>query len=306
MSLERFRRTKLVTLNRQSKAYQAARAMADNHIGAVLVSDPKGLAGIVTDRDLALAVLGHGLDPTSTALSEFMSEEVVACDIGSDLAHVVKLMQEHGVRRIPVTEGGRAVGLITLDDLVAEGAVAPEALRAVVTAQLEAEAPHKPAGLLHPEGAGRKERRAAGRSRALARAKARAQATYDKLVKAVADAGKLDRVRAERALTVGVCMLCRRLSPEEAHQLVAQLPSLLQPGLEQCLDGPDRKVTVNAIEQELASVLGLDAKGARLALQAVTKAIAASVTEGEIAEVRGQLPEEMRQLFPEFGRSARN
>jgi CBS domain-containing protein/uncharacterized protein (DUF2267 family) len=298
MSLERFRRTKLVTLNRQSKAYQAARAMADNHIGAVLVSDPKGLAGIVTDRDLALAVLGHGLDPTSTALSEFMSEDVVACDIGSDLAHVVKLMQEHGVRRIPITEGGLAVGLITLDDLVAEGAAEPEALRAVITAQLEAEAPHKPAGLLHPEGAGRKERRAAGRSRALARAKARAQATYDKLVAAVAGAGKLDRVRAERALTVGVCMLCRRLSPEEAHQLVAQLPSLLQPGLEQCLDGPDRNVTVNAIEQELASVLGLDAKGARLALQAVTKAIAASVTAGEIAEVRGQLPEEMRQLFP--------
>ena len=302
MSLERFRRTKLVTLNRQSKAYQAARAMADNHIGAVLVSDPKGLAGIVTDRDLALAVLGHGLDPTSTALSEFMSEDVVACDVGSDLAHVVKLMQEHGVRRIPITDGGRAVGLITLDDLVAEGAVDAEALRAIVTAQLEVEAPHKPAGLLHPEGAGRKERRAAGRARALARAKARAQATYDKLVAAVAETGKLDRVRAERALTVGVCMLCRRLSPEEAHQLVAQLPSLLQSGLEQCLDGPDRNVTITAIEQELGSVLGLDAKGASLALQAICKAVAASVTAGELAEVRGQLPKEMRQLFPVAGR----
>lgn len=298
MSLDRFRRTKLVTLNRQSKAYQAARAMADNHIGAVLVSDPKGLAGIVTDRDLALAVLGHGLDPTSTALSEFMSEDVVACDVGSDLAHVVKLMQEHGVRRIPITDGGRAVGLITLDDLVAEGAVDAEALRAIVTAQLEVEAPHKPAGLLHPEGAGRKERRAAGRARAIARAKARAQATYDKLVAAVAETGKLDRVRAERALTVGVCMLCRRLSPEEAHQLVAQLPSLLQSGLEQCLDGPDRNVTITAIEQELGSVLGLDAKGAGLALQAVCKAVAASVTAGELAEVRGQLPKEMRLLFP--------
>jgi CBS domain-containing protein/uncharacterized protein (DUF2267 family) len=298
MSLERFRRTKLVTLNRQSKAYQAARAMADNHIGAVLVSDPKGLAGIVTDRDLALAVLGHGLDPTSTALSEFMSEDVVACDVGSDLAHVVKLMQEHGIRRIPITDGGRAVGLITLDDLVAEGAVNAEALRAIVTAQLEVEAPHKPAGLLHPEGAGRKERRPAGRARALARAKARAQATYDKLVAAVAKTGKLDRVRAERALTVGVCMLCRRLSPEEAHQLVAQLPSLLQSGLEQCLDGPDRNVTITAIEQELGSVLGLDAKGASLALQAVCAAVAASVTAGELAEVRGQLPKEMRQLFP--------
>jgi uncharacterized protein (DUF2267 family) len=142
--------------------------------------------------------------------------------------------------------------------------------------------------------------RKSGRRRpdALARAKARAQATYDKLVAAVAETGKLDRVRAERALTVGVCMLCRRLSPEEAHQLVAQLPSLLQSGLEQCLDGPDRNVTITAIEQELGSVLGLDAKEASLALQAICKTVAASVTAGELAEVRGQLPKEMRQLFP--------
>jgi uncharacterized protein (DUF2267 family) len=81
---------------------------------------------------------------------------------------------------------------------------------------------------------------------------------------------------------------------------VAQLPSLLQSGLEQCLDGPDRNVTITAIEQELGSVLGLDAKGAGLALQAVCKAVAASVTAGELAEVRGQLPKEMRQLFPEL------
>ena len=298
MSLERFRRTKLVTLNRQAKAYQAARAMADNHIGAVLVSDPRGLAGIVTDRDLALAVLGHGLDPTATSLSEIMSEEVVTCDVGADLAQVARLMQEHGVRRIPVTDGGRVIGLITLDDLVVEGMVGPEALRAIVTAQLEEAAPHKPAGLLHPEGPGRGERRPVGRAHALARAKARAKATHDKLVAAVAKSGNLDAVRAERALTVGICMLCRRLSPDEAHQLVAQLPSMLQQGLDQCLDGPDRKVTIAAIEGELGKVLGLDAKAAKSALQAVCKAVAASVTAGEIAEVRGQLPADMRELFP--------
>ena len=293
MSLERFRRTKLVTLNRQAKAYQAARAMADNHIGAVLVSDPRGLAGIVTDRDLALAVLGHGLDPTATSLSEIMSEEVVTCDIGADLAQVARLMQEHGVRRIPVTDGGRAIGLVTLDDLVVEGMVGPEALRAIVTAQLEEEAPHKPAGCAGPGAAS-----GGRRAHALARAKARAKATHDKLVAAVAKSANLDAVRAERALTVGICMLCRRLSPDEAHQLVAQLPSMLQQGLDQCVDGPDRKVTIAAIEGELGKVLGLDAKGARAALQAVCKAVAASVTAGEIAEVRGQLPADMRELFP--------
>lgn len=298
MSLERFRRTKMVVLTRETRVYQAARAMADNHIGAVLVSDRQGLAGIITDRDLALAVLGGDLDPKTTPLGEVMSEDVIACDINGELADVVTLMREHGVRRIPITEDGRVVGLITLDDLVAEGSVALEALRGIVTAQLEVEAPHKPAGLLHPEGPARPGRQAAGRARALMRAKARAEATHNRLVNIVAKAANLDHARAERALTVAICMLCRRLSPEEAHHLVAQLPSLLQPGLDQCFDGPDRNVTAAAIETELASVLGVDAKEASLTLQAVCKAMADSVTKGEIDEVRGQLPDDMRQLFP--------
>lgn len=110
MSLERFRRTRMVILTRQSKVYQAARAMADSHIGSVLVSEPPGLAGIVTDRDLALAVIGGGLDPRTTPLDEVMSEDVVACEIKAELDDVVRLMQEHGVRRVPITEDGRVVG----------------------------------------------------------------------------------------------------------------------------------------------------------------------------------------------------
>ena len=175
MSLERFRGT-LVVLTRQSKAYQAARAMADNHIGAVLVSEPHGLAGIVTDRDLALAVLGGGIDPQTTSLDEVMSENVVACDIGVALGDVVRLMQEHGVRRIPITEHGRVVGLVTFDDLVADGSVALEALRAIVTAQREVGA-HTSAGPLYPEGPGRK---TGGRVRILTRARARAEAIHQK------------------------------------------------------------------------------------------------------------------------------
>lgn len=300
MSLEPFRRTRMVILTRQSKIYQAARAMADNHIGAVLISGPNGLEGIVTDRDLALAGIGGGLDPGTTPLGEVMSEEVVACDIKDDLSDVVRLMQEHGVRRIPITEKGRAVGLITLDDLVVEGSVPPEALRAIVSAQLEVEAPHKPAGLLHPEGPGRAEWQAGGRARALMRARARAEASYNKLVKLVTEPTRLDRARAERALLVGICMLCRRLSSQEAHQLVAQLPSMLQPKLAQCLDGPHRNVTAKAIETELASVLGIDAKAAATTLKAICDAITGSIAAGEVDEIRGQLPEDMKPLFPQM------
>lgn len=298
MSLEPFRRTKLVILSRSDRAYQAARAMADNHIGAVLVSDEDGLAGIVTDRDLALAVLGGGLDPRTTRLGDVMSEDVVVCDIGKDVSEVVGLMREHGIRRVPVMEKGRPVGLVTLDDLLAEDAAPPADLRAIVTAQLEVAAPNKPAGLLHPGGPGRKERRPAGRMRALMRASARSEASYAKLVKAVGEMADLERARAKRALTVSICMLCRRLSPDEAHHLVSQLPKLLQAGLDRCFDGPDRSVTASAIEKEIASTLGLGPKVAARTLKAVCAVLAASVSAGEIAEVRGQLPEDMRGLFP--------
>lgn len=295
MSLERFRKTRIVVLTAQSAAYQAARAMMDNHIGAVLVSAPPGLVGIVTDRDLALAVLGGDLDANTTTLGEVMSEQVIACDVSADLDDVARLMREHGVRRIPIMEGERAVGLVTFDDLVVDGSVDPAALRAIVVAQLEGEAPHKPAGALSPEATAT----AAGRMRALMRAKARAEATYGRMVDAVVDTSGLDRSRSEQALFLAICLLCRRLTPDEARHLVAQLPSLFQPRLEKCLDGPDRSVTMQSISDELSRSLGLDPGEARERLRAVFRVVSERVSAGQIKEVRGQLPEDMKILFPE-------
>jgi CBS domain-containing protein/uncharacterized protein (DUF2267 family) len=295
MSLERFRRTRMVVLNRRSTAYQAARAMADNHIGAVLVGgDPPGLAGIITDRDLALAVLGGGLDAKTTLLGEVMSEEVITCEIGADLNEVVRLMREHGVRRIPLVEGERPVGLITFDDLVVDGSINSETLRDIVTAQLEVEAPQKPAGMLHPSAG----TTAQARTRALMRAKARAEATYGRMVHAVVDATGLDRNRSEGALLIASRMLCRRLTPGEAQDLIAQLPSMLQPQLDECVGGPDRSVTTQAIEDELSRSLGVAAESASEVLRAVFEVIAESVSAGQIKEVRGQLPDQMKALFP--------
>jgi CBS domain-containing protein/uncharacterized protein (DUF2267 family) len=298
MNLERFRRDKLIVLNRQSMAYQAARAMEDNHIGAVLVSGSQGLAGIVTDRDLAISVLGGDLDPDDTTLAEIMSENVVTCDVSATLDEVARLMQEYRVRRIPVTEEGRLAGLITFDDLVVDGSVDRESLRGVVVAQLEVEAPQKPAGVLHPKGPVAEDQRAAGRSRALMRAKARAEQVYEKLVLKVADACKFEFERAERAVLVSLCMLCRRLAPREAQHLIAQLPSILQPQLDQCLDGPDRLVTADAIREELRRSLGVSLDVAESTMQAVFRVVSETVSEGQIDEVRGQLPADMKYLFP--------
>jgi hypothetical protein len=84
---------------------------------------------------------------------------------------------------------------------------------ALIGASSSCEAPQKAGGLLHPQ---RPARRATSRRpcRSLMRARARAEATYNRLVMAVASAAALERDRAERALLLGVCMLCRRLIPQ--------------------------------------------------------------------------------------------
>ena len=298
MSLEKFRRTRMVVLRRSAAAYQAARAMEDNHIGAILIGEAREPVGIITDRDLALTVLGGDLDPVTTTLGEVMTEGVVACDIGADLDEVVRVMREHAVRRVPITENGRLVGLVTFDDLVLDGSVGLEDLRFIVTAQLEAEAPQKPAGMLHPAAPASSEAQAAGRTRALMRARARAEATYGRMLAAIGELAGLDRDRSERVLLLSACMLCRRLVPQEAQHLIAQLPSKLRSSLDQCLDGPDRAVTAQAIEEEAIRALGLDRDAAHAAIRSVFKVIAESVSPGQVAEVRGQLPEDMRDLFP--------
>jgi hypothetical protein len=194
----------MVVLNERSLAYQAACAMGGYHIGSVLVIGPRGLAGVVTDRDLSLAVLGGDLDPDEATLDEIMSEGVISCDIRGNVDEVARLMEENRIRRIPLTEDGRLAGLVTFDDLVLDGSVSIEMLQAIVTAPLEVEAPQKPAGVLYPQGKARPDERAAGRSRALMRAKFRANEVYNRLVRDVANHTELDFARSERALIVSL------------------------------------------------------------------------------------------------------
>lgn len=92
--------------------------------------------------------------------------------------------------------------------------------------------------------------------------------------------------------------LCRRVTPDEARHFIAQLPSVLQEGLLAHLAGPDRQITLATIESEISAVLGVDMSQAAEIAAGVAEAIAAMISEGEIDALRGQLPKEMKDLFP--------
>jgi CBS domain-containing protein len=106
-----------------TSALEAARLMRRRHVGdVVVVSDPERERvplGVVTDRDLAVEVLGNGRDAATVPLSGLMRSPVVIARDSEDLGAVIERMRLHGVRRIPlVDEGGSLVGIVTLDDLL--------------------------------------------------------------------------------------------------------------------------------------------------------------------------------------------
>lgn len=304
MTLETYRRPRMIVLNPQSSAYEAARAMVDNHVGALLVLDRQTRLGIVTDRDLVSEVIAAGLDPRETPLRDVMTEEAVAVDIAADLPGVVALMKEHRCRRLPVLENGQPVGIVTLDDLLLEGAIGVDDAAAIVRAQLEEPTPYKPAGAVHPQRPARPAALPRG-ARALTRRNARATASYTRLLEEVEARTGLDRGGAERALRIVLVTLCRRVTPNEARDFIAQLPSRIQHELLDHLDGPDKRITRDSLDRELGANLGVDAALADQIAERVSSALSECVSAGEIEQLQGQLPAEMKSLFPLWNPSPR-
>src|SRR5690606_36684182 len=100
---------------------QAARAMRDSHIGAVLVNDGNDkLAGLVTDRDIVVRAIADGQDPNNVPVSRVLSKAEHKLEPGDSIDRAVRLMSEANIRRIPVVEDGRCVGIVSLGDLAVE------------------------------------------------------------------------------------------------------------------------------------------------------------------------------------------
>jgi CBS domain-containing protein/uncharacterized protein (DUF2267 family) len=283
MPLKAYVRPRLVILGPDASALDAARALENNNIGAVVVQGGGQVVGIVTDRDLAVQVVGHGLDAAGTRLSDIMSTPVATLSPADTHADAIALMQSRNVRRIPLVEAGRAVGLVTLDDLLLDEAAPIEQLGAIVESQI---GEGGPAGMV--------------RSPAKVRSLARAEATLRRLLNRVRIEAQLENTeQAEAALEVVLTAVVRRLTADEAKDLIAQLPSLLQPALRRHAVGPDKTVGRAAVESALAERLGIDAARAEALLRAVGSVITQNVSEGQMEDVRKQLPSDLRTAFVE-------
>ncbi|WP_327068602.1 CBS domain-containing protein [Kitasatospora sp. NBC_01302] len=100
----------------RAAARQAALQMDAEAVGCLLVADGEHLYGVVTDRDLTIRALARGLS-ADAPVAELMSTPVVTLDVTDDLESAYRLFRRSGVRRLPVLDGHRPVGMLAVDDL---------------------------------------------------------------------------------------------------------------------------------------------------------------------------------------------
>lgn len=109
-----------VSMPGTASVHEAARAMRDADIGDVIVIEHHQVCGIITDRDIAVRVVAEAKDPATTALADICSHSLLTVKSTDSVEHAVRLMRTHTVRRLPVVEEGKAVGIVSLGDLAVE------------------------------------------------------------------------------------------------------------------------------------------------------------------------------------------
>lgn len=110
---------KIELLRGSTTVRDAARNMAERHIGAVLIGEEGRLRGIFTERDLLIRVVARGLDPDVTSLTEVMTPDPDTIGPNDWASLALERMRTSGYRHVPVVEDDVVVGIVSLRDLYA-------------------------------------------------------------------------------------------------------------------------------------------------------------------------------------------
>lgn len=98
-----------------------AKKLAAGNYGSLPICDGEKVTGMITDRDIVVKVLAEGKDPASTKVIDLVQGEVVTIGAGDSIEDAARTMAKHQVRRLPVIDGTRLVGVLAQADLARSG-----------------------------------------------------------------------------------------------------------------------------------------------------------------------------------------
>lgn len=108
----------IVSIGPTASVFDAIKLMAEKAVGSLVVIDGEAMLGIVTERDYARKVILKGRSSDNTSVSEIMTEEVLTTSANESVKSCMKLMTDKRIRHLPVVEGEKVVGMISIGDLV--------------------------------------------------------------------------------------------------------------------------------------------------------------------------------------------
>src|SRR5919202_4498531 len=108
------------TVDSGATVAEAARDMRDGDVGSVVVVENGQVAGVITDRDVAVRVVAEGRDPDATRVSEAATMDPVTLTVDQTVEDAIRLVRDKDVRRILVVQDGRPAGVVSLGDLAIE------------------------------------------------------------------------------------------------------------------------------------------------------------------------------------------
>lgn len=105
------------SLDAEAPVREAARLMRSANVGDVIVTRDDKICGIATDRDIVVRAIAQGSDPETTPIGDVCSQDPISLAPTDSVDEAVRLMRERAIRRLPIVEDGRPVGMISLGDL---------------------------------------------------------------------------------------------------------------------------------------------------------------------------------------------
>ncbi len=105
------------SIKASASVVEAARLMREEHIGSLPITDDEQLVGMITDRDITMRVVAEAADPKMTSVEDVYSRDLISVEPNKDLGEALQLMARHQVRRLPVVENGRLVGIVAQADI---------------------------------------------------------------------------------------------------------------------------------------------------------------------------------------------
>jgi CBS domain-containing protein len=117
MKIENLMTKNVITVPADASAYEAVKLLNKNKIGCLVVVYNGQVVGILTERDLLERVLEKCRNPRETGISEVMTKNVIVGKPDMEMGEAARLMFENRVKKLPIREGNRLVGIVTLTDI---------------------------------------------------------------------------------------------------------------------------------------------------------------------------------------------